>query len=134
MRTIWESLGSVQCFRSYERGTWPYDVAVAVIVMFVLLSPRGWFHDRPPVGPPPNPAMIQFQGTDSEGTVEKFRVDARLLSDPVRTPESELEHQLHEAVSHNVRDLGTRSFQILRIEPVRGGDGTVAYYDIFIKP
>ena len=78
--------------------------------------------------------MIQFQGTDSEGTVEKFRVDARLLSAPVRTPESELEHQLHEAVSHNVRDLGTRSFQILRIEPVRGGDGTVAYYDIFIKP
>ena len=29
-------------FWSYERGTWPYDVAVALIVLFVLLSPRGW--------------------------------------------------------------------------------------------
>lgn len=133
MRTIWRVLVRT-VFWSFERGTWPYDIAVALIVVFVLLSPRGWFHDRPPVGPLPNPKMVQFRGTDSEGSVEKFRVDARLLSAPVRTPESELEHQLHEAVSHNVRDLNTGSFEILRIEPVRGDDGTVAYYDISIKP
>jgi hypothetical protein len=133
MRTIWRALVRT-VFWSYDRGTWPYDVAVALIVVFVLLSPRGWFHDRPPVGPLPNPAMVQFRGTDSEGVVETFRVDARLLSSEIRTPESELEHQLHEAVSRNVRDLHTRSFEILRIEPVRGDDGTVAYYDVSVKP
>ena len=27
-------------FWSYERGTWQYDVAVALILVFVLLTPR----------------------------------------------------------------------------------------------
>ena len=54
MRTSWRVLTST-IFWSFERGTWPYDVAVALIVVFVLLSPRSWFHDRPPVGPPPAP-------------------------------------------------------------------------------
>lgn len=133
MRTIWRVLVRT-VFWSYERGTWPYDVAVALIVVFVLLSPREWFHDRPPVGPAPNRAMVEFRGTDSQGVVQTFRIDARLLPAPVRAPESELEHQLHEAVSRNVQDLHARSFEITRIEPVRGGDGAVAYYDVSIRP
>ena len=51
MRTLWRALVRT-VFWSFERGTWPYDVAVAVIVLFVLLSPRSWFHDRPPAGAP----------------------------------------------------------------------------------
>jgi hypothetical protein len=120
-------------FWSYERGTWPYDVAVAVIVLFVLLSPRSWFHDRPPVGLPPSPAMVQLRGSDPAGGTETYRVDARVLS--IHTPESQLEHDLHEAMRKSVENLhDTNSFQIVRIEPVRGDDGTVAYYDVSVKP
>jgi hypothetical protein len=132
MRTIWRGLVRT-IFWSFERGTVPYDVAVAVIVIFVLLSPRSWFHDRPPVGPPPNAAMVQLKESDPSGKMETFRVDARLLA-PSRAPESELEHQLHEAVSKNVQDLRRDDFQILRIEPIHADDGTVAYYDVSIKP
>src|ERR1700733_10895174 len=110
MRTIWRVLTRT-IFWSFERGTWPYDVAVAVIVVFVLLSPRSWFHDRPPVGPPPNAAMVQLKATDPSGSTETFRVDARLLAASVRPPESELEHQLHEAVRKNVPDLPRNDFQ-----------------------
>jgi hypothetical protein len=131
MRTIWRALVRT-IFWSFERGTVPYDVAVAVIVIFVLLSPRSWFHDRPPVGPPPNPAMVELKELDPSGQLETFRVDARLLASRAR--ESELEHQLHEAVSKNVQDLRGSDFQILRIEPVHADDGTVAYYDVSIKP
>lgn len=131
MRTIWRAFVRT-IFWSFERGTVPYDVAVAVIVIFVLLSPRAWFHDRPPVGPSPNPAMVQLKESDPSGKMETFRVDARLLAS--RAPESELEHQLHEAVSKNVQDLRGNDFQILRIEPVHADDGTVAYYDVSIKP
>ena len=77
MRTLWRILMRT-IFWSYERGTWPYDIAVAVIVIFVLLSPRSWFHDSPPMGPPPNPALVQLQSADAGG-MQTYRVDARLL-------------------------------------------------------
>src|SRR5947209_1931432 len=31
----------------YARGTWQYDVMVGIILVFVLLTPRGWFRDQP---------------------------------------------------------------------------------------
>ncbi len=77
---------------------------------------------------------MQLKDSDPSGSVETFRVDARLLSSSNRPPESELEHQLHEAVSKNVKDLHRNDFQILRIEPIHADDGTVAYYDVSIKP
>jgi hypothetical protein len=134
MRTLWKALVRT-VFWSFDRGTWPYDVAVAVIVVFVLFSPRSWFQDRPPLGPPTSPAMVQFRGIDSAGEIETYRVDARLLASQIHTPESQLEHDLHDAMRKNVEDLhATNSFEIVRIEPVRGVDGTVAYYDVSIKP
>jgi len=134
MRTLWRALLRT-VFWSFERGTWPYDVAVAVIVVFVLLSPRSWFHDRPPLGPPPSPARVQFRSIDSAGEIETYRVDARLLASQIHTPESQLEHDLHDAMRKSVENLhDTSSFEIVRIEPIRRDDGTVAYYDVSIKP
>ena len=49
MRSIWRGIVST-IFWSYERGSWPYDVLVVVIVIFVLATPRSWFHDRPQAG------------------------------------------------------------------------------------
>src|SRR3989337_2238127 len=34
-------------FWTYERGTWQYDIMVALILLFIFLTPRGWFHDQP---------------------------------------------------------------------------------------
>lgn len=34
-------------FWTYERGTWQYDVMVILILAFIFLSPRSWFHDKP---------------------------------------------------------------------------------------
>jgi hypothetical protein len=131
MRTLWKSLGRVVLW-SYERGTWPYDIAVVVIVLFVLLSPRSWFRDRPPLGPAPG--MVQLTGSDSDGGTETYRVDARVLSQSP-TAQSQLEHDLHEAMRNSVQALhDTNSFEIVRIEPIRGDDGAVAYYDVSIRP
>ena len=116
MRTLWRALVRT-VFWSFERGTWPYDVAVAVIVIFVLLSPRSWFHDRPPLGSPPSPAMVQFRGIDSAGEIETYRVDARLLSSQIHTPESQLEHDLHDAMRKSVARFAR--YQQLRDCPYR---------------
>jgi len=119
-------------FWSYERGTWQYDVAVGAIVVFVLFSPLViHYSDQPPVGPPPSQAMIELRAI-APGQIATYRVDARMLASPIRTPE--LEHDLHETVQKNVQDLKQGRFEILRIEPIRGDNGTVAYYDVSIKP
>jgi hypothetical protein len=131
MRTLWRGIVRV-VFWSYERGTWQYDIAVAGIALFVLFSPFFIrFNDQPPVGPPPSQALIELRAV-APGQISTYRVDARLLASPIRTPE--LEHDLHETVQRNVEDLHHGRFEILRIEPIRGEGGTVAYYDVSIRP
>jgi hypothetical protein len=131
MRTLWRTIVRV-VFWSYERGTWQYDVAVVGIVLFVLFSPVFiHFSDQPSVGPAAAQALVQLR-TIEPGQIATYRVDARLLATPVRTPE--LEHDLHETVQKNVQDLNHGHFEILRIEPIRGEGDTIAYYDVSVKP
>jgi hypothetical protein len=136
MRTLWHGLVRV-VFWSFERGTWPYDVAVALIVVFVLLSPRFWFSDRPPLDPPPATvpaaALVEMRGTDPADGAEIYRVDARVLSSSGGS-KSDIERQLFEAVRRNAKRLRGSSFQILHIAPVRGHNGEIAFYDVRIKP
>ena len=133
MRTIWRIfLRTV--FWSFERGTWPYDIAVAVIVVFVLLSPRSWFHDQPPLGPARDAALVELRDADLRGGTRTYRVSAKLLLSSAKVPESELEHELHEAVRRNVETLQKSRFEIVRIQPIRADDGSIAYYDVSIKP
>ncbi len=131
MRTLGRILLRV-VFWSYERGTWPYDLAVAAIVLFVLLSPRGWFRDQPQIGPPPSPAQVQLLEEDPAGAMRTYRVDARLLPSPIRTPE--FQRDIHEAVRKNVSDLRGRTFQIVQTTPVRDDNGAIVYYDVSVKP
>jgi hypothetical protein len=133
MRTIWRILMRT-VFWSFERGTWPYDIAVAVIVIFVLLSPRSWFHDQPPVGPVQDAAMVELRDADVSDGTRTYRVNAKLLVSSANVPEPELEHRLHEAVRQNVGTLQKSRFEIVRIEPIRSGDGSIAYYDVSVRP
>ena len=131
MRTLWRAIVRV-LFWSYERGTWQYDIAVVGIASFVLFSPLFIrYSDQPTVGPPSTAALIELRGI-APGQIATYRVDARLLATPTRTPE--LEHDLHETVQKNVQDLNHGHFEILHIEPIRGDGGTIAYYDVSVKP
>ncbi len=65
-------------FWSYERGTWQYDVAVILILLFVLATPRRWFHDKPESGEPAAPGQVQL--ISQEGNRQTYRVDARIFS------------------------------------------------------
>ena len=133
MRTIWRILSRI-VFWSYERGTWPYDLAVAAIVIFVLLSPRSWFHDQPPVVPAGDVAMVELRDADVSDGTRTYRVSSKLLLVSPKITEPELEHRLHDAVRKNVGTLQKSRFEIVRIEPIRGDDGSIAYYDVSIKP
>ena len=34
-------------FWDFARASWQYDVAVGIILIFIFLTPREWFHDQP---------------------------------------------------------------------------------------
>ena len=134
MRTLWRAIVRVVLW-SYERGTWQYDLAVVGIVLFVLFSPLYvHYSDQPSVGPAPATAVaspVELRSM-AAGQVATYRVDARLIAPPVRTPE--LEHDLHEAVRKNVSGLDHGRFEIQHIDPIPGDGGTIAFYDVQIKP
>jgi hypothetical protein len=117
------------CFWTYERGSWQYDVAVAAIVVFVLLTPAKWFHDQPEVGAPASPGRVAL--VSESGGQATYRVDALLLAPPAQTPQ--LQNQLHGALQKSLPVLRSARFEILEIEPVRNAEGTVTAYQVTIR-
>jgi hypothetical protein len=116
-------------FWAYERGTWPYDTAVFLILVFVLATPRGWFHDQPQMGLPANtPGQVVLVTDDGEN--KTYRVDARILAPPEQTPA--LENELHNAMQKSLSELRNKRFTIAKIDPVRDEQGTVIAYHVEI--
>lgn len=117
-------------FWSYERGAWQYDVAVVLILIFVLLTPRGWFRDQPQVGLPAASDQAQLVLYSDNGHRQEYRVDARVLAPPEQTPA--LQNELHQALQRALSDLRDGRFSITKIEPVRDEQGTVIAYEVEI--
>ena len=116
-------------FWAYERGTWPYDAAVILILVFVLATPRAWFHDQPQMGLPANtPGEVVL--VNEEGENKTYRVDARILAPPEQTPA--LENELHNAMQKSLPELRNKRFTIAKIDPVRDEQGTVIAYHVEI--
>jgi hypothetical protein len=134
MRSFWRGIVRV-VFWSYDRGSWPYDVLVVAIVIFVLATPRSWFHDRPQSAAGAN-ASVQFVSEDSGSQTRIYRLDAGALSPEKRAtrPTPELERETHDILGRTVDDLKDRTFQVLRIDPVLDGNGAVQHYDVTIHP
>jgi hypothetical protein len=113
-------------FWSYERGTWQYDVAVVLILVFALLTPRTWFHDQPEVGAPAESREVLL--LSSTPGSDRYQVDARVLAPPTQTPL--LENELHNALQKSISELHSGRFSIAKIEAVRNAQGAVTAYQV----
>ena len=122
-------------FWSYDRGTWPYDLMVVAIVLFVLLTPARWFRDQPQAGPQLS-ADVQLLSEDFANQTHVYRLEAKVLPPEKRTPKAtpELERETHDILGHTVDGLKGHIFQVLSIRPVRGDDGSVSYYEVTVRP
>ena len=114
-------------FWAYERGTWQYDVAVILILVFVLATPRHWFRDLPEAGGPATAGQVQLVSND--GNRQTYRVDARVLT----PPKFALQSDLHTALQQALPELRSGNFSISRIEPVRDEQGLVIAYQVEIR-
>jgi hypothetical protein len=115
-------------FWSYERGTWQYDVAVVLILIFVLLTPRSWFRDQPASGAPAGPGQVLLVAKD--GNRQIYRVDTRVLAPPTKLA---LQNDLHAALKEALPELQNGNFSISKIEPVRDDQGTIIAYQVEIR-
>ena len=115
-------------FWSYERGTWQYDVAVILILVFVLATPRHWFRDQPEGGGPAAPGQVQL--LSKEGSRQTYRVDAHILAPPTKLA---LQNDLHTALQQALPELHHGNFSISKIEPLRDDQGTVIAYQVEIR-
>ena len=134
MRTLWRGIVRT-VFWSFERGSWPYDLMVVAIVLFVLLTPRSLFHDQPQTTALAG-SDVQLLSEDRDHQTRTFRMDAKVLPPEKRAkePTPELERETHDILSRAVDDLKERTFQVTRIDPLRAPDGSVVYYDVTVHP
>ena len=132
MRKIWRGIVNT-IFWSYDRGSWPYDVLVVVILLFVLATPRSWFHDQPQEGAVAS-SSVQLVSEDADGRTRVYRLDASALAPEKRAARAtpELERETHDILGRAVDDLKGRAFTVLRIVPVQDAKGAVEHYDVTI--
>jgi hypothetical protein len=134
MRALWRGIVRT-VFWSYERGSWPYDLMVILIVIFVLLTPRAWFRDQP------HPALlakssIKLIADDSLNQTQTYRIDSAFFAAEKRAtkPTPELERETHDLLGRTVDELRDHTFQVVRIDPVRADNGAVLFYDVTVHP
>jgi len=118
-------------FWAYERGTWQYDLAVILILIFVLVTPPRWFHDQPQVGMPASSGQVLLVAGSERDARQTYRVDARVLAPPEQTPA--LQNDLHNALKKALPELRNGRFSISKIEAVRNEAGTVIAYQVEIR-
>ena len=110
--------------------TWQYDVMVALIVIFVLFTPRSWFHDQPRPT-----ARVQLLSQNSGARVSTYRLDAAVLpsAPSAASVTPQMQQRAHDVLSNSVNDLKGGSFQIVRMDPKLASDGAVAYYEVTVQ-
>lgn len=107
---------------------------VVLIIMFVLITPRRWFHDHPQNNFV-SPAGVVFVAEDPITRTETYRLDRGVFGNVQFTAKSsaELEEKTHRLLSDSVENLKGQSFQVRSIQPVRGSDGSLLYYQVEVK-
>ncbi len=112
-------------FWAYERGSWQYDLLVMAILLFIFLSPRAWFNDRP-----------TLQLTDlrhQQGIVDmghgkdgwRYLIDARLV-------ESFAPLKPEEAIPAILKRRLDQPFSVKAIVPNRDRNNVVLGYTVIV--
>jgi hypothetical protein len=129
--SVWQRIKLVLnrgVFWSYERGSWQYDVIVAVILAFIFLTPRSWFHDQPQLE---LSDLRHRQGVievdTSKKDAQKYLIDSRLV-DAMRPAPPEA------AVTEILRLRLQREFHVKSVEPVRDKNGVLLGYEVVGAP
>lgn len=99
-----ESILKRLVFWDFVRASWQYDIAVGLILVFIFLTPRDWFHDQPKA------SSIVFLSS-LHGSNRVF-IEADLLD---KTPDA----QRPTRAAQLIRERTGKSWRVSRVEPIR---------------
>ena len=113
---IREGLKSALLWR-YRRGSWQYDVIVALILAFIFLSPKAFFNDQPSSG------VLHEVDAPGEGT-RVFWIEPELLAgEPIDASTERLQDLL--------RDRSGETLDIVRTETALDESGNIRAYLVY---
>ncbi len=116
---IWARVGPVVLW-SYRRGSWQYDVIVALILAFVFLVPKSVFNDRPS-----QTVVREIENLSDAARV--FWIDPGALG---RANPEGAESSLQDLLPSE----GGESLRIVKTEPARDAAGNVRAYIVYVEP
>ncbi len=96
---------------------------VGIILIFVVLTPRGWFRDQPRT-----PVVSSVSVLPAERGSSVYWVEPELLAGLSREQQTEKVTQLLK--NHTRR----RALFVTRVEPIADSDGETKGYMVFAKP
>ncbi len=102
-------------FWDYPRASWQYDVMVALILLFVFVTPREWFRDTPKVG-----NIVRMPD-------DAFWLEPSLLASV--SPE-----QRHQRAAELVQQRVRGAQPVARLVPIFDAEGEIKGYMAFTKP
>jgi hypothetical protein len=107
-------------FWEYPRGGWQYDVIVGLILAFLFITPRAWFHDQPRI-----PSARKIVMLPTENGSSPFWIDKELLEG---TPGN------LNKLTQVLRDqTGNGRLVVTRLEPIRGSEDELLGYMAFAR-
>ncbi len=120
-RKVWQTIRP-SVFWSYRRGSWQYDLIVALILAFIFLTPRSIFRDQPR---PPTVQEIESLN-DGNGTLV-FWVDPEVVeTSPAEQVDSRLRELLKQRSGKNLR--------VIDKKPTTDAEGAVRAYLVYAQP
>lgn len=118
---LWRAVHPVVLW-SYPRGSWQYDLLAIAILLFIFLTPRELFRDRPRL---PSVQQIEALSGDPDTTVfwvEPFVID-EMGSEELQ---GKLESLLRQRTGRDLRIVDTR--------PSTDAEGEVRGYLVYARP
>lgn len=91
-------------FWDFPRASWQYDVVVGLILLFIFVTPRDWFHDQP------KPSSVILMSS-LHGANRVF-IATELLSPSPDGQRSAIAEKL-------IRQRTGKAWHVVRVEPIR---------------
>jgi len=104
----------------YPRGSRHYDVMVGLILAFIFLTPRYYFHDQPRIATASTITLLPSPPDKPE-----FLIDAAAMA---KIPENLRKATLTELIQTRMSD---RRLQVNRVEPILDSEGELHDYMAF---
>lgn len=105
-------------FWDYRRAVWQYDVMVGIILLFIFLMPREWFHDQL------RASSIVMVKSPHSGTSE-FWIEPEELAG---VPDADKQKKAAELVKSRFKK------QVVQFEPIFNSEDEIRGYMAYTKP